>query len=153
MKLKGFEKLQQKLPGYSGKRFVIIPLIGLVSFISSFFFLLLSYWIPSFLPDYELLGLAEPILPIAGQVVILMIGFFLIARVWNRRLFLLKKHKELAYQRGVISGFIGVPFVLATALHSLFPIAFSWEPINPTTAQMFFSPFISNLISKKDKGS
>ncbi|MFW9854279.1 MAG: methyltransferase [Candidatus Thorarchaeota archaeon] len=146
MKLKGFEKLQQKLPGYSGKRFVIIPLIGFVSFISSFFILLLSYWMPTLLPDNELLGLAEPILPIAGQVIILTIGFFLIARVWNRRRLLLKKHKELAYERGVISGFIGVPLVLATAFHSLFPIAFSWEPINPTTAQMFFSPFRSNLI-------
>jgi protein-S-isoprenylcysteine O-methyltransferase Ste14 len=146
MKLKGLEKFKQKLPRYSGKKFGIIPLIWLISFILSSFLLLLSYWTPRLLSDNELLGLVEPILPIFGQMIILMIGFFLIARVWSRRQQLLKQSKELAYQRGVISGFIGVPFVLATAFHSLFPIAYSWQPINPITALLFFSPFRSNFI-------
>ncbi|MHA2225052.1 MAG: methyltransferase family protein [Candidatus Hodarchaeales archaeon] len=146
MKLKGIQKFRQKLPGYSGKKIVLIPLIGLISFMLSFFFLLLAYWTPSFFPDNELFGLAEPILPIFGQIIVITSGFFLISRVWSQRQHLIKQSKELAYQRGVISGFIGVPFVLANAFHSVFPIALFWEPTNTTTALFFFSPFRYNLI-------
>jgi protein-S-isoprenylcysteine O-methyltransferase Ste14 len=146
MQLKGFKQFRKKLPGFKGNRIILIPAVGLFSFALSCFILLLVYWIPHLFPQISFFQRIEPILPVFGQVAVSSTGFYLISRVWNQRHHLLEQSRELAYQRGAIQGFIGIPFVIAIAVHNLFPIPLFWQFTNSTTSLLFYSPFRSNLI-------
>jgi protein-S-isoprenylcysteine O-methyltransferase Ste14 len=94
--------------------------------------------LPRVLPNKGILYLLEPTLPILGPVFLLGIGLFLVSNVWNRRNKLIKQSKEFAYQRGVIFGIIGIPFIFAAGIHTYVPIEvlLSKPPINPTTSEL-----------------
>lgn len=138
MHIKGTEKFKEKLPSYSRRKIIIIPLIGLITAELSAIFLILMYLLPSLMPNIPLLVFIEPVLPIIGQGVMICLGFFFVSRVWRKREQLLNESRETAYQRGIIIGFVGIPMVMMSVLHRLFPIEYVWQPINPIT-QIFAS--------------
>jgi protein-S-isoprenylcysteine O-methyltransferase Ste14 len=141
--IKGTEKLREKLPSYSGKKIIIIPLIALLTGCLNLMFLVLMYNLPSLQPHSEFLRVIEPFLPILGQLISITFGFTFVSRVWTRRESLLKESRENAYQKGVLIGFIGISIIIVTVLHRLVPIELFWQPINPLT-QTLGSPFLGN---------
>ncbi|MCW4033261.1 MAG: isoprenylcysteine carboxylmethyltransferase family protein [Candidatus Bathyarchaeota archaeon] len=141
MHLKGIDKLKEKLPAYHGKRIIFIPVTMAVFFTVGFSLALLLDILPRILPNNEILYLLEPTLPILGPVFLLSIGLFLVSNVWSRRDKLLKQSKELAYQRGIIFGIIGIPLIFSAGIHTYAPIEMLLlkSPINPTTSELSYS--------------
>ena len=142
--IKGMEKFREKLPSYSGRKIIIIPLIALLAGCLNLTFLVLMYVLPSLQPSNQLLIIIEPFLPIVGQMISITLGFIFISRVWSNKERLLSESREIAYQKGIIIGFIGIPIVIVTVIHRLIPIELFWNPINPIS-QVLASPlFIGN---------
>ena len=137
MKLKGMDKLREKLPGYPGKRIFLLPLRGIVAAILAYSFLILLDIVPRLFPDIPVLVLLEPILPILGSIIIAALAVSLIALIWKKRAPMKKEFGDLAYQKVIQKGVIGVMIIpsvvfhAATSIRSLPPV----PPINDLTIQ------------------
>jgi protein-S-isoprenylcysteine O-methyltransferase Ste14 len=137
MKLKGIEKLRQKLPAYPGKRIGLLPLRGLLAGVLAYSFLILIDIMPRLFPDIALLVMLEPILPVIGSFIVGALALWLIAIVWTRRDKMQETYGNLAYQKIIEKGVMGVmiiPSVIAhaaTSIRSLPP----GNPMNPLTTQ------------------
>ncbi len=121
MKLKGIEKLREKLPSYPGKKILFFPILATSSFFLGLISLLILDVIPRFFPTIEFFIVIEPIMPILGTLMIGTIGFLCIFKVWHSKEKYLKKFKEFAYQRAFKFGLIGVPIVFVLVLHAYIP--------------------------------
>jgi protein-S-isoprenylcysteine O-methyltransferase Ste14 len=141
MHIKGVDKFRKKLPGYSGKRIILIPLIAMLSSVIGLSYLIMIYQIPSLFTENQLIYEIEPFLPVIGQVSLISAGFFFVYLVWRKRKRLLIEEKESAYQKGIIFGMIGIPLILLTALLNYFPVYLLWQPYNPLTSLLSSSPF------------
>jgi protein-S-isoprenylcysteine O-methyltransferase Ste14 len=137
MKLKGMDKLREKLPGYPGRRIFLLPLRGTVGAILAYSFLILLDILPRLYPDIAFLNFLEPLLPVFGSLIIGALTVFLIAKIWKKREPLKEEFGNLAYQRVIPTGAIGVmliPAVIfhaATSIRSLPPV----PPVNPLTIE------------------
>ena len=136
MHIKGIKKFREKLPSYSGRKIIIIPLIALLAGCLNYIFLVLMYFLPSLQPSNQFLILIEPILPIFGQMISITLGFIFVSKVWSRRERLLRESKETAYQKGIIIGFIGIPMIMVTVFHRLIPIELFWKPASTLTQEL-----------------
>ena len=146
MHIKGTEKFREKLPSYSGRKIIIIPLIALLAGCLNLTFLVLMYVLPSLQPNNQFLIFIEPFLPIIGQMISIALGFIFISRVWSKKERLLNESRETAYQKGIIIGFLGIAIVIVTVIHRLVPIEFFWEPINPFTQTLASPIFLGNQL-------
>ncbi|MHA2319782.1 MAG: methyltransferase family protein [Candidatus Hodarchaeales archaeon] len=146
MHIKGTEKFREKLPLYSGRKIIIIPLIALLAGCLNLIFLVLMYVLPSLQPNNQFLMVIEPLLPIIGQIISITLGFIFISRVWSKRERLLSESRETAYQKGITIGFIGISTVIVTVLHRLVPIEITWEPLNPFTQELASPLFFGNQL-------
>ncbi|MHA2074760.1 MAG: methyltransferase [Candidatus Hodarchaeales archaeon] len=144
MHIKGTEKFREKLPSYSGRKIIFIPLVALLAGCLNLTFLVLMYVLPSLQPSNQFLIIIEPLLPIIGQIISITLGFIFISRVWSKRERLLSESRETAYQKGIIIGFIGIPILIVTVLHRLVPIELFWDPINPITQALASPLFLEN---------
>nr|MDO8079261.1 isoprenylcysteine carboxylmethyltransferase family protein [Candidatus Freyarchaeota archaeon] len=135
MPIKGADKLLEKLPGYTGSRFVLIPLIVFLSFFSGLFLMVFLDVLPRMLPGVDILRVLEPILPFVGTILCGITGFLLIYNVWHKREKFIKESKETAYQRGLKYGLVGIPLVASIMIHTLLPIEtfLSVSPVNGLT--------------------
>ncbi len=135
MHLKGIEKLREKLPDYPGNRIRLLPLRGLVTIIISYLFLIVLDILPRMFSSIDLLVLIEPYLPILGNVLLTGIAFWLIGLLWSKRDSMIEKYGDLAYQKMIPTGAIGVflipPLIFhaATSIRSLPPM----PPVNDLT--------------------
>ncbi|TFG30127.1 isoprenylcysteine carboxylmethyltransferase family protein [Candidatus Thorarchaeota archaeon] len=137
MKLKGMDKLRGKLPGYPGKRIFLLPLRGLVGAVLAYSFLIFLDILPRLFPDIAFLVLLEPILPILGSLVIGALAVSLIAMIWKKRDPMKVEYGDLAYQKVIPKGVMGVMMIpsvvfhAATSIRSLPPVL----PVNDLTTQ------------------
>jgi protein-S-isoprenylcysteine O-methyltransferase Ste14 len=138
MQIKGVDKLLEKLPGYTGRRLVLIPLIVFLSLLSGLFLMVLLDVLPRMLPDVDILRVLEPILPFVGTILCVTIGILLIYNVWHKREKFIKESKETAYQRGLKYGLVGIPLATSTIIHTLLPIEtlLSVSPVNGLTVTL-----------------
>ena len=144
--LKGLDKLHEKLPAYPGKRIVLLPLRGVVATVVGYMFLIMLSVIPRIFNDVACLTIIEPFLPLAGGILIATEALWRIWEIWNKRDQLKKIHGELAYQKMITRGVIGVflipplVFLAFTSIQSLPP----GPPVNDLTIQWSRSllPFI-----------
>ncbi len=137
MKLKGMEKLREKLPGYPGKKIALLPLRGLVAAILAYSFLILMDILPRLFPDVVLLILLEPILPILGSFIIAALSLWLIALMWRRKDRMKAEYGNLAYQKMIPNGVMGVMIVPAVIFHAFTSIRSlpPGPPVNDLTTQ------------------
>ncbi len=127
MKIKGMREWRDHLPGLTGKMILIIPLIGILSALSTWVFYLILDNISRWYPTLELVAI-EPFLPIIGPAIALTIALLLVYSVWARREKLMKNDKATAYERGFKPGFAGVAIVGTTIFHIYEPLI--WFPFN-----------------------
>jgi protein-S-isoprenylcysteine O-methyltransferase Ste14 len=134
MKIKGVNEWKSHLPSLKGKKILVIPMIALISVVTSLILSFLVNNISSWNPEVPFLIIIEPVLPILVTLILLAIGFTLIFSVWHRKEKLLQKNRELAYEKGAIPGFAGVSMIF-TSIITIF-ISFILNPVNVVTGAL-----------------
>ena len=135
--IKGLNKLHEKLPAYPGKRLTILPLRGILAAILGYAFLILLSVISRLYSEIAILVLIEPFLPLVGSFFIAALALWLIWGLWNKRDQMRELYGELAYQKMISRGVIGVflipslVFMSCTSIRSLPPA----PPVNSLTIQ------------------
>ncbi|MFX0108632.1 MAG: methyltransferase family protein [Candidatus Hodarchaeota archaeon] len=137
MKLKGIEKLREKLPGYPGRRIGILPLSAAFVSLWGYLFLIFLDLLPRFFSGIAFLITVEPFLPLLGSLLIMILAFALIGQLWSARERMKVEYGELAYQKMLPRGVAGVAlmptllFHQVTSIRSLPPS----PPLNDLTIQ------------------
>lgn len=121
MRLKGLIKFREKIPWFSGKKILILPIYFILVFIAS---ILVMIWFDSvpgrvISSQVNLIGLA--LSPLIGELVIATIGFLLVYQMWFWREKLKAKYGQLSYQRIFLVGFTGVLCVLSLGINLYIP--------------------------------
>ena len=144
MKIKGIDKFRSKIPAFSGKRFIIIPLVLFlvfsISLIIQFYFDIL----PTLIPSPGAFELLFPLFPVFGVALINAIGILLIYQVWYHRTRLKAKYGQLSYQKIFLSGFSGVVIISTLIIHNYLSI-FIWQ--SAFWAQAPYSFYVIHLSS------
>ncbi|MHA1962563.1 MAG: methyltransferase family protein [Candidatus Thorarchaeota archaeon] len=137
MKLKGMDKLREKLPDYPGRKLALIPLRGFFAALLGYLSLISLIILPRLFSDNTFLFAFEPYLPLIGSVLIAALGLWLVGGMWNKREQMKTEYGDRAYQRMFPSGLTGVALVLLvaflgfTSIRSLPPV----PPVNIITIQ------------------
>ena len=118
MKLKGIDKFLEKLPRFSGKKIIFLPLyllsVLIVSLLIQFYFDIL----PTILSTNGLLGFLLPWFPIFGVLLMGITAIFLIYLMWLNRDRLRAKYGQLSYQKVFLAGFGGVIIIFSIVIHT-----------------------------------
>ena len=130
MKLKGVEKLREKLPAYPGRRIFLIPLRALVIAIPAYLFLIGLDILPRMFPDITSLVAIEPMLPIIGSLLLTTIALWAIGTMWSRRDHLKAEFGQLSYQMMIQRGMTGIALVIPIAFHIVTSVR-SLPPLPP----------------------
>ena len=137
MKLKGMDKLHEKLPAYPGKRLAILPLQGIVVTLAVYISLIGLDILPRLFSSIDMLVMLEPFLPVLGSLLVFAIAYSLVGQLWSARDKMKAEYGDLAYQKMIKRGMMGIflvpPLVFhqLTSIRSLPPI----PPVNDLTAQ------------------
>ena len=135
MRIKGIDKLREKLPAYSGNRIAILPFQGALVAVLGYIFLVGLSILPRMFSGNDFLIMLEPFLPMIGAFFIAGLGLWLIWGVWNKREQMKEKYGNLAYQKIIPRGVTGVfmvpclVFMAFTSIRSLPP----GPPVNDIT--------------------
>ncbi|MHA1960973.1 MAG: methyltransferase family protein [Candidatus Thorarchaeota archaeon] len=135
---KGMDKLREKLPDYPGRRIALLPLKGIFVSLVAYLLLILLDVLPRLLPSNTLLTIAEPIIPILGSLLVAALAVKFIGDVWNKRDKLKQELGNLAYQRILGTGLIGVFLLPALIFHGFTSVRSlpPSPPVNDLTVQM-----------------
>ena len=144
--MKGLEKLKEKLPDYQGKRILIFLIVVFIVFLSSLTFQLIMDSLPRILRKVNILQVLEPLTPIFGSLIVLIIGFMLIYSFWRNRDKYLIKFGELAYQKALKFVVIGLPILISVIIHSFFPTDFIVPYKENQNFNLYLATPISDLI-------
>lgn len=146
MKLKGINKLREKLPAYPGKKLFLLPLMGVVAATLAYIFLIILDILPRMFSDIALLVTIEPVLPLLGSILIATLAISMIGTLWRRRDSMKSQYGQLAYQMMISKGAIGVCLIPTIILHAFTSIRSlpPAPPVNDLTIQFSRSllPFL-----------
>jgi protein-S-isoprenylcysteine O-methyltransferase Ste14 len=137
MKLKGIDKLREKLPAYPGRRIAILPITAIIGGLLGYSFLIFLDVAPRIFTDIVVLGVIEPFTPIIGTTFIVILALWLVWGLWNKKDQMKEQHGDLAYQKIIPRGITGVAlwgallFHTFTSIRSLPPS----PPVNDLTVQ------------------
>ncbi|MDH4215054.1 MAG: hypothetical protein OEV85_14150 [Candidatus Thorarchaeota archaeon] len=137
MQFKGLDKLREKLPNYQGKRIAIFPLVGIIASLVAYLFLIVLDILPRVFNSVEVLVAVEPFIPFLGSLFVATIGFLLIGTLWSKRDSMKEKYGNLAYQRMIPRGVVGVFLIPPLVFHAFTSIRslLLVDPVNPLTRQ------------------
>ncbi|MFX1475071.1 MAG: methyltransferase family protein [Promethearchaeota archaeon] len=135
MRIKGVDKLRAKLPTYVGWRWVGLGVLIAVGTITGLTFMLLVDSVARLCSHISFFVLIEPLLPVLGALTCELVAFRLIWSVWHNRNQYLAEFGDLAYQKVIPRGFVGVAWIFALCMHiyvplDVFPIG---PPVNSVT--------------------
>ncbi len=138
MQFKGLDKLHEKLPNYQGKRIALFPLIGIVTSLLGYGFLIALDILPRVYSSVEVLVAIEPYISILGSLFLATIAFLLIGTLWSKRDSMKEKYGDLAYQRMIPRGVIGVFLIPPLVFHAFTSIRSlpPGPPANTLTTQL-----------------
>ncbi|MHA1377065.1 MAG: methyltransferase family protein [Candidatus Helarchaeota archaeon] len=122
MYIKGLRKIREKLPRYQGKRIFLLLILALLSFLAGSAFIILIELLPKIFPTINIVVSTEPILPVLGPFICVILGYFFIFNVWHKKEKYLKESMEVAYQRAVKFGIIGLPLIFAVVTDVYIPV-------------------------------
>ncbi|MBD3188747.1 hypothetical protein GF325_18105 [Candidatus Bathyarchaeota archaeon] len=147
MGIKGMEAFRSKLPGFQGKKFYLLGVISLVSFITALVTGLVLDGIPRWFQDINVLHGLEPVMPIITSAILDFTGYFILFFTWHDREKLLKENKETAFQRGLIRGLVGIPFVVSVVVRAYIGTDYLSlaQPENPVT--VLFSKSLLGILT------
>lgn len=136
--MKGLDRLREKLPGYSGRKIALIPLLLIVGLAVGLLIQTTFDIAPRLLPTYPFMATLEPIFPLLGSSVVSVMGLILVSSLWRNREKFKDRFGDLAYQRALPKGALGVSFVFSLAIHSYLSVRSlpPLPPVNPLTAEL-----------------
>ncbi|MFX0004802.1 MAG: methyltransferase [Candidatus Hermodarchaeota archaeon] len=143
--MKGIENLKDRLPDYQGKRIIKFIVIVILVFFSSIVFQLIMDSLPRIFRESNILQILEPITPIFGSLIVLIIGFSLVYSFWRLRDKYLEKNRTLAYQKAFKFVVIGIPMVISIVIHSFFPTDLIIPYQNSHSISWFLAIPITNI--------
>ncbi len=131
MKMKGLDKLVEKIPAYSGYRIILLPLWAMTVALLGYVFLLFIDIAPRICtPASILLIQIEPVVPILGSLIISVTSSMLLSSVWKNRDDLRERFGALAYQRIIPRGLSGIALIATLFLHTATDIS-TLPPVRP----------------------
>ena len=122
-RLKGFDKVREKLPGYPGRRIARILLTALLSGLLVYCLLILLDILPRLYPGVPFLVAVEPALPLIGSSIVAFVALRLVASLWIRRDEMREKYGPLAYQHMIPRGFTGIFLMPVIVFHAFTQIS------------------------------
>jgi protein-S-isoprenylcysteine O-methyltransferase Ste14 len=137
LKVKGIDKLREKLPAYPGKKIALLPLRGLLGSVIAYAFIIILSITPRVLSEITLLSVFEPYLPLLGGILVAIVGLRLVWSLWNQRDEMKELHGDLAYQKMIRRGVVGI-FLVVTLVFQAFTSFRSLPPgppVNDLTIQ------------------
>ncbi len=143
--MKGLKKLREKLPDYQGKRIFKFMIVAVIIFLSSITFQLIMDSISRIFVRVSILQILEPLTPILGSLLIVIIGFMLVYAFWRSREKYLIKFDKLAYQKAFKFAVTGIPMVISVIVHSFLPTDFIVSLENNHTLSWYFALPISDI--------
>ena len=144
LKLKGIDKFLERIPKFSGKKIVILPIYVLVIFSLSLMLQIYFDILPSIITVSGLLRIFTIIFPVLGVLIIGFMGIILVYQMWSRQKRLKVKYGQMSYQKIFLVGFAGVVLLFSIVVNNL--IAFyQYSPSFWT--QFPFSIFVTPLTS------
>jgi protein-S-isoprenylcysteine O-methyltransferase Ste14 len=144
LKIKGIDKLREKLPAYPGRKFAILPLKATLGGLLGYSFLIILDIIPRLFSDIAFMMTIEPYTPIVGSIFIAALSLWLLWGVWNKRTQMKELHGELAYQKMLPRGLIAIALAISLVFHTFTSIRSIplGSPINELTNQWSTSLFL-----------
>ena len=97
-------------------------------------------------PGVVVLQVLEPVTPLLGSVIVLLLGFLCVYTVWQKRDKYKKKYQEKAYQKALKFGAIGVTLVFAVMIHSFLPFDVLARYAETSAVSVFLSTPLDELI-------
>jgi len=147
-RMKGIEKLREKLPDYHGKKIYRFNLIALITFLCSLGFQLILDSLPRIFPDFKILQILAPFAPVFGSLFIAIIGLLIVYNFWRVREKKLNKSKEKAYQASFIFVATGIPMVISVIIHSFFPSDFIIPNQNTESLSWFLAHPLTDSVNE-----
>ena len=121
MKVKGFDKLVEKVPYLAGKKILFLPLYALFVIAVGAFILGYCYSLPGIILS---LGFDAPLTvlaPLLGVLCIQSTGFILVFQVWRLKRKFRERYGINSFARVFPIGFTGVLFVLMLSFNQFIP--------------------------------
>ncbi len=137
-RLKGFDRLREKLPAYPSKKIALLPIGVVLLGLLAYGLLVLLDMLPRLLPGIPVLAAVEPALPLIGSFIVAFVALRLIASLWIERDEMKKKYGVLAYQHMFPRGLLGVFLVPILVFHTFTPISSlpPGPPVNELTVTL-----------------
>lgn len=116
MKIKGMDKFREKLPSFSGKRIVILPIYAVM--LLTILVLVIHY--------LNSISIIKPstfsgVTPLIGVIVIEVVAFISVFIIFNWRDTIKARFPKTCYQRILFVGFIGIESLIFLSFNSFFP--------------------------------
>ncbi len=121
MNIKGAKKFREKIPKFSGKKIIMLPLYIISVFTISLTIQLYFDLLPTVIPFEGMLGYLSISFPILGVMLMASLAIFLVYQMWYHRDRLKAKYGQLSYQRVFLAGFGGVVVIFSILLHNFIP--------------------------------
>ncbi|MEJ2294345.1 MAG: hypothetical protein P8Y23_06200, partial [Candidatus Lokiarchaeota archaeon] len=118
LKLKGIDKFLERIPKFSGKKIIILPIYVLVIFSLGLMLQIYFDVLPSMITVSGLLGSFTIIFPVMGVLIIGFMVIFLVYQMWSRRKRLKAKYGQLSYQKIFLVGFAGVILLFSIVVNN-----------------------------------
>jgi len=144
--LKGIEKLREKLPDYQGNKIILFVLLAMVTVACSMMFQIFFDSISRLFPGVVVLQFLEPVTPLIGSIVVLLLGFLNVYTVWRKRTRYKVKYEDKAYQKALKFGVVGVTLVITVVVHSIVPFDLLAPYSQHSTVSIFLSTPIDQLL-------
>ncbi|MHA2295019.1 MAG: methyltransferase family protein [Candidatus Hodarchaeales archaeon] len=144
IEIKGYDNFRDNLPGYQGKKIILFPILGVLSFLTGLLLMLSFDLLPRLFPRVVILQILEPILPIAGAIVCELLTLILIVQIWRKKEKYLRESRETAYQRVLLYQISSMYTMFALISHSFIPLQLlpPGSPVNSMTV-LLSNPLLS----------
>ncbi len=143
---KGIEKLREKLPDYQGNKIILFVVLAIATVACSMIFQLFFDSISRVFPGVVVLQFLEPVTPLIGSIIVLLLGFLSVYMVWRKRAKYKAKYEEKAYQKALKFGAVGVTLVITVMIHSFLPFDVLARYTETSTVSFFLSTPIDQLL-------
>jgi protein-S-isoprenylcysteine O-methyltransferase Ste14 len=121
MKIKGIDKFQEKVPILSGKKIFLLPLYVFFIVLLCILVMIGFYSLPSMTIFSGINPILLSLFPLAGQVIICIIGLTLLYQIWFWKDRLRAKYGPLSYQHIFLVGFAGISCLFSAAVTLFIP--------------------------------
>jgi protein-S-isoprenylcysteine O-methyltransferase Ste14 len=125
--IKGVDKWRAKVPAFSGKKVIILP-IFMICMVSLAFLVYVTFdAFPNLFAASGIIASLLSFFPLFGVIIIEIAGFMLVWQMWLWKDKMKEKFGQKSYQRMFLIGFGGITWILTVAINQFIPY-YSFAP-------------------------